>query len=240
MWFAQFEAVIANQKQGDTSKYNLVVAKLTREALQQVSDIITSPPQEEKYETLKQRLFTVFEESAERQFQKLVGEMDLGMQRPSQLLRRMKELAQNTQVANEALKNLWMARLPSAVRAVLSVSQDTKLDDLAQMADKIMENLRAGEVAAVSPASEHNMDLLQKMANLTLEVQQLRGEVYAIRGRSMNRGSGWDRGRSRSRSMPRRAMESPNWLCRHHFRYRERASRCESPCNWEKKKQQGN
>ncbi|KOB64448.1 Uncharacterized protein OBRU01_24278, partial [Operophtera brumata] len=31
----------------------------------------------------------VYEESAERQFQKLVSEMDLGSQKPSQLLRRM-------------------------------------------------------------------------------------------------------------------------------------------------------
>lgn len=241
MWFAQFEAVIASQKQGDATKYNLVVAKLGRESLQQVSDIVTSPPDLGKYEVLKQRLLTVFEESAERQFQKLVGEMDLGTQRPTQLLRRMKELARNTHVSDEAVKNLWLARLPSSVRAVLTVSQDAKLENLATMADRIVENLRVGEVAEVSTRESNDADLLQQMSKLTMELQQLRGEVNAIRGRSLVQGNRWGRRNSRSKSrssVPRRTPDSPDWLCKFHYRFRERANRCESPCNWQKK--QGN
>lgn len=243
MWFAQFESVLAPQKQGDGNKYNLVVAKLGKEALQQVSDLIISPPEENKYTRLKERLLAVFEESAERQFQKLVGEMDLGLQRPSQLLRKMKELATNTQVSDEALKNLWLARLPAAARAVLIVSQDTKIENLALMADKIMENLRSGEVAAVSSSSagSGNLEFIRAMAKMTLELQNLRAEVNEIRGRSLQRTFQRNRRnvRYRSRSKtPRRAYEDPNWLCRHHYKYRDRAVNCESQCNWKKKNQE--
>lgn len=98
MWFAQFESAMEPQKQGDTSKYHLVISRLTRDAIQQVSDLIFKPPPENKYGTLKHRLLTAYEESAERQFKKIVGEMDLGSQRPSHLLRRMSELAQNTEI----------------------------------------------------------------------------------------------------------------------------------------------
>lgn len=130
-WFAHFELIMAPQKQGDCTKFEMAVAKLNREALRQVSDLLESPPESNKYETLKKRLLAVYEESAESQFQKLVGEMDLGTQKPSQLLRRMSELAKNVGITGGPLKKLWINRLPANVRAVLAVSGDTKLEDSA-------------------------------------------------------------------------------------------------------------
>lgn len=237
MWFKQFEAIVAQQKQGDSTKFNLVIAQLSKDALQQVSDILDSPPQEGKYETLKNRLLIVFEESAERQFQKLVGEMELGSQKPSQLLRKMRELARNTQVSDEALKKLWMSRLSSSVRAVLVVSQDTKLENLATMADKIVENMQTGEVAAVMSSPENKADLVQQISEMTIELKHLRGEVNAIRRGNYEHRNNWNqrsRSRSRSRSTPRRTPESSDWVCRHHYRFKHRSYRCEPPCNWEK------
>ncbi|VVC86696.1 unnamed protein product [Leptidea sinapis] len=86
LWFAHFEAVMAPQKQGDD-----------------VSDLLTKPPEEQKYKALKERLLQVYEESTERQFQKLVSEMDLGEQKPTQLLRRIKELGRPVQVSDQTL-----------------------------------------------------------------------------------------------------------------------------------------
>ncbi|XP_045763682.1 uncharacterized protein LOC123879823 [Maniola jurtina] len=152
LWFAQFEATIAPQKQGDECRFQLVVSKLNREALQQVADIIYSPPETNKYQVLKERLLQVYEESPERQFQRLVGELDLGTQKPSQLLRRMKELARNSKASDETVKNLWITRLPVPVKTVLAASQDQQVDNLAAIADKVMENMQpiTGETAAVS------------------------------------------------------------------------------------------
>lgn len=116
LWFAQFEAVMAPQKQGDEAKFNMVISKLGRDSIQQVSDLVTAPPSEDKYKVLKERLLQVYEESAERQFQKLVSEMELGSQKPTQLLRRMKDLGRTTQVSDQTLKNLWLSRMPSEVR----------------------------------------------------------------------------------------------------------------------------
>lgn len=243
LWFAQFEATLNPQKQGDDCKYQLVISKLTREALQQVSDIVFNPPDTNKYTAIKDRLLQVYEESSERQFQKLVGEIDLGSQKPSQLLRRMKELARNCQASDETVHNLWTARLPSAVRAVLTVSQDQKLDNLAAIADKVMESLQQGQLGTVAvvsntpvPCSSTN-ELVAGMNQLMLEVASLRNEVQ----RNGQRRSGF-RGRSRSRGMnrsrsntPNRTPSSPDWLCFFHYRYGDRARRCEEPCNWQRK-----
>lgn len=242
MWFAQFESAMEPQKQGDASKYHLVIAKLTRDALPQVSDLIFTPPAENKYGALKHRLLAAFEESAERQFQKLVGEMDLGSQRPSHLLRRMSELAQNTEISSEALQRLWISRLPSSIKAVLSVCQDQKLDKLAEMADKVMENLNNGEIAAISTAaSSSTPDMATLIAGLTAELKELRMEVNEIRARGRGRGNrgNWRRSRSRSRG-PRRTPESPDWLCSYHFAYGKEAKRCVQPCNWKESSTAGN
>lgn len=237
LWFAQFESVMDPQKQGDAAKYNMVVAKLNRDALQQVGDLTLSPPEDSKYSAIKTRLLTAYEESAERQFHKLVSEMDLGSQRPSQLLRKMSELARNTNVSTDALRRLWISRLPGAVKAVLSVAQDTKLDNLALIADKVMENLHGADVAAVttSATSVDSVvpDLLRQMMQMSLELKGLRSEINEIRGRSKTRGNPWTRRSSRSHSRrPRRTPDNPNWLCRHHYRYGIRARTCEEPCSW--------
>ncbi|CAG9131788.1 unnamed protein product [Plutella xylostella] len=252
LWFSQFEAIMAPQKQSDSTKFDMVVSKLGRDALRQVTDIIKTPPATDKYKALKERLLAVYEESAELQFQRLVSDMDLGSQKPSQLLRRMSDLAKNSDISDGPLKNLWISRLPPSVRAVLAASGDTSLQNLASIADKILENLGNGEIAAVSHTQSHtpvtteanpNTELIQHLRCLTLEVKQLRGEVDEIRtrprGRSHQRG-GW-RGRQRrysgtrssSRSyMQRRAENNPEWLCYPHYRYRENARSCHSPCNW--------
>ncbi|XP_072934997.1 uncharacterized protein [Epargyreus clarus] len=150
MWFAQFEAIIGPKHQNECVKYDLVLAKLVKEELSQIADLIDDPPAQQRYTVLKARLLKVFQESAEAQFYKLVKELDLGQQRPSQLLAKMKELAKNTATAGDTLRNLWLSRLPGGVRAILaSCNSEAKLDDLATMADKIMENLRSGELAEI-------------------------------------------------------------------------------------------
>lgn len=238
LWFAQFEAVMEPQKQGDASKFNLVVSKLTRDAIQQVSDIILSPPSEKRYSLLKERLLTAYEESEQRQFQKLVGEMELGDQKPSQLLRRMQELARNTRVPEQTLHNLWSARLPPAIRAVLTVSQDQKLENLAGIADKIMETTKVGDIAAVSTSTQFPMtELISQVHKLTLEVAALRGQVNQERNQPRGRPNDRYNHRSRSRSRPRTPRRTPNdpdWLCKYHLRYRHRAIHCEQPCTWKK------
>ncbi|XP_022823924.1 uncharacterized protein LOC111354611 [Spodoptera litura] len=160
--------------------------------------------------------------------------MDLGSQRPSQLLRKMSALAANTQVANDALKRRWITRLPSKVKTVLSVAPDMALDNLAKLADKIMENMLTGEVAAVASTTQ-TADISDQLKQVTTELKELRLELNEIRGRTENRRGAWNRQRSRSQSRGQpRTPESPGWLCRYHYRWRNRARMCEQPCNWKK------
>ncbi|XP_028173478.1 uncharacterized protein LOC114362327 [Ostrinia furnacalis] len=177
LWFAQYESIIANQKMGDEAKYHLVVAQLELADIEQVGDIILSPPESNKYEALKQRLLSVYEESESRQLQKLLGEMELGSQKPSQLLRKMRDLALD-RVPDNTLRVMWTGHLPSSVRAVLAISAETKLDLLASMADKMTEQTQ--EVNSICSCSTSkpttNEDLLSKIDALSKEIASLKME----------------------------------------------------------------
>lgn len=120
------------------SKIPIRSQKLNKEAIQQVTDILVEPPTSGKYDALKTRLLEVYEESELRKNQKLIGEMELVDQKPSQLWRRMTELARD-KIKNEAIRILWQNHLPSSVRGILTVSAIQDASKLAAMADKIME-----------------------------------------------------------------------------------------------------
>lgn len=231
VWFAQFETIMGPQKQGDETKFSLVVSKLPKDALPQVLDILTSPSDSDRYQRLKNRLIAVYEESEQQQFQKLINEMDLGDQKPSQLLRRMKSLAHSSDMSDKTIHNLWTSRLPTYVRAVLTVSKDQTLDNLAAIADQVMENHRVGEVAEVNTGSHQSVmtELISQIHKLTLEVAELKGQER--RGRNYNRNFN----RSRSRSRTRITRGDPRWLCKYHLRYKNQARNCEEPCTWKNK-----
>lgn len=235
LWFVQFEAVVANQKMSDENKYNLLVTKLVKDNVEQASDVLLAPPETKRYELLKNRLMTVYEESENKQFQRLLSEMELGDQKPSKLLRKMKDLARK-KLPDETLRMMWTGHLPASVRAVLAVTEIQELEKLAELADKIMETTRPIEVAEVASQKPKPQE-----RDLAAELEELRLEVIQLRGRQPWRRPGRDRFRPRSSSGSRqgtaprrRSSNDPDWLCNYHFRYGHRANSCLEPCAWKK------
>lgn len=244
LWFAQFEAVVAPYKTSDENKYNLVIPALDRTDIEQISDIIISPPSSGKYTALKRRLISVYQESEHRQIQKLLGGLELGEQKPTQLLRRMRELG-GSAFPDETLKVIWMNQIPVQIRAVLSVNTESSLDGLAAMADKMMEHSEDSSIAvltATMPSTSVNNAqyevLAKQLEKLTLEIAELR--VRQEDGRSRNyRRPFRSRSRSRSRALSRnRKPGDSDWQCRYHYRFGDKARRCESPCVRRKQKQE--
>lgn len=243
-WFVHAESTLLPQKASDEVQYNVVLSKLAKETITQITDLVSSPPATEKYTALKNRLLKLYEESENRQLQKLIGEMELGDQKPSHLLRRMKELARD-KVPDSTLSILWQNHLPSWVRGVMTVVTEKDLNKLAELADKIMESSPKAQVEAVAASTSTAPPLSADTAMIVAEIAKLNVRMSEMeRSRSRyryqgGRGRAAFRGRSGSRrsNSGRRNENSPNWLCRFHYRYRGRATMCEDPCAWKK---QGN
>lgn len=236
IWFVQVEAVLQPQRLSDESRYHLVVAKLGKQVIQQVSDVLVRPPDQNKYETLKARLLAIYEESESRQVQKLIGEMDLGDQKPSQLLRRMRDLARD-KVSNETLLILWQNHLPSSARAVLAVTDTKDLDTLSSIADKVLENIKPLQVASVSNNSNDTATIIAEIAKLNIRLNDIEKSRSRPRFRRYNNSRSRSRPTSRSShrdGTPRRTPRSDDWVCFYHFRFKERAHKCLEPCAFKK------
>lgn len=247
LWFISFEAATSDLKKSQAQLAQMVIAQLDKLDIEQISDLLYSPPETDQYNALKKRLIAVYEESDNQQFQKLLSDMELGDQKPSQLLRRMRSLARD-KVPDSTLRLMWTNHLPAHVRSVLAVSEtlktQTALDELALLADKMIENSSSNsQIAAVSTGATtlrtqgETQFLIEEIRRLSLEVSALKSaqqynqpqhhqqqnQPYFRRNRSMDRNNDAYR-KSRSKS--------PSPYCYYHRRFGKDARRCTTPCSY--------
>lgn len=233
LWFTQLEAILAPQKQGDDYKYYTVIAKLSKEEILQVSDLITTPPATKKYKTIKEHLINCYEESYQRQFKKILSEVDLGDQKPSQLLRRMQSLG-GGKINDETIRLLWLRLLPTSVTTILAVTEDMDIDKMSQIADKILANSKLTEVSAVNENINRTDDgamtcILAQLAKMQLELSAIQRDHRNRRSSTQNY---YNRQQSPSRSSSTANSRERKHVCFYHNKYRNYARRCTKPCDW--------
>lgn len=251
LWFAQIDAVLEPQHQSDQAKFQTVVSLLERADLELVSDLLLNPPARERYQALKDRLITAYEESAARQFHRLIDQVDSTEAKPSHLLRKMKELAQASQLPDNTVKMLWIGRLPPTIRAVVSANQQLPVDALATMADTVSEYLPSAGVMAVTADKLDSTPTttktpIQETTSIKDEIAALRADIAALRlsrrdeytRDSRGYESQRSRGRYRSTSSNRTRSESPDGPCYFHRRFGADAWKCGQPCNYAIKQSQ--
>lgn len=224
LWFAQFEIITGPSKLSDEQKFRYVISVLQTQDLQQISDIILDPPTNKKYDTIKERLLAVYEESKTTQFQKLLNGLELGDQKPTRLLRKMKELAGQL-INEEGIKILWMNQLPTHVRTVLAVNSESSLSMLAEMADKMLEQLPVTSISAVERdrVDSTTTALAKQIENMSLEIAELQKRNSYHRRTYANR-------YSPAGSKVKRKPGDADWECRYHYKFGNKAKRCEPPC----------
>lgn len=239
LWFTQFESIVAPQKSSEENKYHLVVSKLAKEEVLQISDLLSSPPESNKFAALKDRLISIYEESEQKRFQKLLSEMELGDEKPSQLLHRIKDLGRG-KLNDDTIRLMWLRQLPASVTTVLAVTDELTIEKLSQVADRVYESTSSrsssrqqSEVCAVSSITE-------QLASMQLELAALRAEqakLHASARHSNNVRVNRDRSRSRSRSRSRPYFQQRHGLCFYHGRFGDRAYRCQAPCSYDSSSQ---
>lgn len=249
LWFCQIEAVFARaQINNSLTKFQTIIPKIDFDVLEQIADLVKNPS-DTPYEDIKGRLVSTYTDSEQRRIQQLLEGKQLGDEKPSQLLRHMKTLAGNV-MADKALKAIWTRSLPQNIQTILVSTGQEDLDKMAEIADKIQEVSNRGEVLSVATRnypsqSEQYTTMQQMVANLEAKVEKLTQQLVEFgtnrESRIINRNKS-QRRRDRSNSQSRKDTNSPDWLCYYHFRFREKASKCVSPCAWDRinGKQQGN
>ncbi|KAF8773824.1 hypothetical protein HNY73_016447 [Argiope bruennichi] len=233
LWFIQVESNFALAKiTNDLTKYNHLIATIDPETLSAVADILLAPPDTNKYDALKARLIAEFSASENEQIRRLLSELHLGADKPSQLLRKMRELGGGTDIKDDFLKTLWLQKL--LMQEILSISSEPR-DNLANMADKIAEvriSSTDSSAFAVSRSAESNV--MRKASTLD-EFTVLRSEIAALSKQvqrfSRDRSRGPFHRKNRHRSFSRgRSGDRGRKFCYYHARFGEKALKCVTPC----------
>ncbi|CAB0032450.1 unnamed protein product [Trichogramma brassicae] len=217
LYFFQVESLFhIHHVNSDATRYHMVVAMLDPDSITEVSDIIRVPPQEDKYNTLKQTLLRRLTDPPDVQLHQMLTGVELGDKRPSQLLLHMRTLA-GSRVSDEILKVRWLDLLPEQTRRLLLLIKNQSLDELAAVADEahaMGPSVMSAGYRSQQPTSAPSLSfaagspdpVAQELAELRLAIVQLtaitRESLQSGRSndhRSNDHRSNNPRSRSRSR-----------------------------------------
>ncbi len=118
------------------------MSSLAPEFAAKVRDLLIRPPAVDPYKTLKAQLMKRTTASEQRKLQMLFTAEELGDRKPTQLLRRMRQLlGDRPDLTDDSfLREQFLQCLPPNVRMVLAYTSDgTGLEQQADLADKVME-----------------------------------------------------------------------------------------------------
>ena len=213
-WFHQAEAQFAlrNITVGATRYYYLVAA-LDQDTAQRLSDLLDNPPENGKYDQLKQRLLRTFQLSDSERAARLLRLSGLGDRRPSQLMEEMLHLHGGKPICY-LFKELFLQQLPPVVRAHLSDADFTDPRQVALQADRLWrDSLQAQPpISAVIDSSPPPSEV---------------GEIMPVTHANPATRSKRSSVKSGVGTKPRAPQPS---LCFYHRRFGASAQHCRPPC----------
>lgn len=235
VWFAQVEAQFQLHRiTSQATKYLHVVSSLPAEVADELEDILAAAPTSNQYDNLKAAILTRKTASERSRLQHLLNMEELGDQRPSQLLRRMRQLLGDatSDADTSLLRELFLQRLPNNMVVVLAAAEDMPLERLADLADRVAEYSTPPVVAATSfqsrtsdpAAASPSQDIAARLSRLEKAIQDL--QLPASRPSSSRR-------RSSSRRASPAAVSPDSERCWYHRTFRAAARKCSQPCSWQ-------
>jgi hypothetical protein len=242
LWFAMVEAKfnLATPKiTKEDTKFSHVVAALGPDLAGEVADLILKPDADAPYSRLKAEILSRTTLTETQKLKQLLSGQELGTRKPSQLLRHMRTLVTDTQYVNESvLRELFLQQMPSSIQPILVAVTGIDLDQVAMVADKILEATPTAAIAATtrntpstpqgqSTSTSEGATLGAVMRRLEKMEQQLKqlGNQRHERERS--------RGRSQSRSRGAPDTDTGKY-CWYHYKFGDRARQCKDPCAYPK------
>ncbi|XP_043659914.1 uncharacterized protein LOC122624440 [Drosophila teissieri] len=232
LWFAQVERSFRlHHIVDDTDKFDLVTLHLEEDVVLAVEDLVTRPPAGNKYAAIKTRLLQKFAESPETKLRRLLQGGGATGLKTSEILANMRRLAPDPE-------------MPASIRPLLTVCDESDLDKLAKIADKMLEAVSTNAsfaigtsstavppanpaICAVAPADPLK-ELSDNLRSLMQDVTALKEDVKRIQSRNRSRSS--SRGARPADNSGQQTSGAQENLCFYHKRFGDNANKCRPPC----------
>ena len=247
LWFTILEVNFrAHNITTSLSKFSYACTSLPADVISQVADVIAAASTADTpYEDLKTAVLARLESSVTSRLRELLSKEELGNEKPSDLLRRMKRLlGDKFETFDRPLfTHLLYQRLPPGLqRNLFSVKDKLSLDDLAQLADDYMASTPAEplpSVATVTSGSD-TQHMAHLLAKLTLQVNTLSERLDSIQRRRSPSPRSLSPRRPRQRSRSRDRSGHTPGVCFYHNRFGNAAIKCTKPCTFTGQELNGN
>lgn len=224
LWFIMLESQFQiHRVTSDVSKYHAVISRMDQDHLTIIEDLVTKPPTNGKYETIKKALLTRFSSTNEQKFRKLISGLQLGDKKPSFLLSEMESLNAG-QLDTKLVRTLWQDQLPKQMQIALASADALDNAAIGQLADKIWEVYQTANSSCVSPQLMAVSKPQHSTSSLETKIDELTNQVKKLINEIRNQ-------KHRSRSNSRQPAKERD-VCYYHERFGERATKCTKPCSF--------
>lgn len=244
LWFIQAEISMRNANiRSSSTKSDIVLAALDVEVLGCVRDIITaSPPPNDIFEQVKQRIIATYAVSEEAKLRKLLKGQVGTDGKPSLVLSRLRNLS-NGMVDDNVIRQIFLDQLPQAHRAILVASGATDLNKIAEAADRIVDS-SLGTDYGIAAIAKHTpvpfsvdsdiKDIKDSILALTKKVEKMEAKLNRRGSRSFSRNRDKQEGKGKNGN-------NASSLCPAHTSYPDNPTSCRAWCSkfeeWKKQNQ---
>lgn len=229
-WFIQAEAVFRIKNINDSmDRYCHVLAGLPHDSLRLVLDIAESPPTDDPYACIKDRLMQSHQLSDYQRLDKLFNMPPLGTEKPSTMMAAMLELVPRGEERSKMFSGLFLQRLPRELRILLTDADLTDLKSLAARADALhTHHHTVAHVAAVEQLGEEFVAALGGQ----------RQKTKPAGGRNFTKKPPGDKKEPKEPEQSKAARLAAG-LCVTHWRHGAAAWSCKGNCSWQGNGQAG-
>ncbi|KAL7724460.1 hypothetical protein ACLKA6_004007 [Drosophila palustris] len=231
LWFAQLERVFRlNTISDDTDKFDLIVISLDEDVILDIEDLVAAPPQQDRYETLKARLLKKYAQTTEKKIQRLLQAKEMTGMKPTEMLAHMRRLAPSS--LEPVIRSIFLQNIPSSIRPLLSAWPEDDLDNLAEVADKMldaakMDDVHISQQSMQLPAGS-SVDAISRSGNMEKTLQKLIDSVNNLQTQFNKIKSS---PRSQNSKQQTNNSNAENELCYFHKRFGNDARKCRTGCS---------
>ena len=222
-WFGAAEAQFRLRNvRTEIDKFCLLTQALPKECIKEVLHLVAEPDPLLPYSMLKQALLASHVLTDFQKVEQLIAMEPLGSRKPTQLLAAMLELCPREEHGSKLFAALFLQRLPSELRVLLTHEDQSDLRQLAARADQFQAYQRRQAHELVAVAEEDAVAAVSKKSG-----NKKKPPLPPNRKKA-----GPPKGGNKTLS-PSDAAAQAAGVCFYHWNWGERARECRAPCKWE-------